>query len=103
MEKFPKIVLVTASFMYLFVLGHPVFQIKRGNSDNLGKKIFIQSTLVISTSVISNHRLSPRENLVLVLTPKSKIRLQNIVERVEIAPGEQFLPFSTISSIYIYN
>ena len=41
----------------------------------------IQSTLVISTSVISNSRLSRRENLVLVLTQKSKIRLQNIVEK----------------------
>ena len=41
----------------------------------------IQSTLVISTSVISNNRLSRRENLVLVLTQKSKIRLQNIVEK----------------------
>ena len=30
--------------------------------------IVIQSTLVISTSVISNNRLSRRENLVLVLT-----------------------------------
>ena len=39
----------------------------------------LQSTLVISTSVSSNHRLSRRENLVLVLTQKSKIRLQNIV------------------------
>ena len=41
----------------------------------------VQSTLVISTSVISNNRLSRRENLVLVLTQKSKIRLQNIVEQ----------------------
>ena len=41
----------------------------------------IQSTLVISTMVISNNRLSRRENLVLVLTQKSKIRLQNIVEK----------------------
>ena len=41
----------------------------------------IQSTLVISTSVISNNPLSGRENLVLVLTQKSKIRLQNIVEK----------------------
>ena len=41
----------------------------------------IQSTLVISTSVISNNRLSRRENLVLALTQKSKIRLQNIVEK----------------------
>ena len=41
----------------------------------------IQSTLVISTSVISNNRLSRRENLVLVLTQKSKIRLQNLEEK----------------------
>ena len=41
----------------------------------------IQSALVISTSVISNNRLSRRENLVLVLTQKSKIGLQNIVEK----------------------
>ena len=41
----------------------------------------IQSTLVISTSVISNNRLSRRENLVRVLSQKSKIRLQNIVEK----------------------
>ena len=33
------------------------------------------------TSVISNNRLSQRENLVLILTQKSKIRLQNIVEK----------------------
>ena len=41
----------------------------------------IQSTLVISTSIISNNRLYRRENLVLVFTQKSKIRLQNIVEK----------------------
>ena len=35
----------------------------------------VQSTLVISTSVISNNRLSRRKNLVLVITQKSKIRL----------------------------
>ena len=35
----------------------------------------IQSTLVISTSVISNNRLSRRKNLVPVITQKSKIRL----------------------------
>ena len=46
-------------------------------SDNM----YVQSTLVISTSVISNNRLSRRENLVLVLTQKSKISLQNIVEK----------------------
>ena len=44
-------------------------------------KLKIQSTLVISTSVISNNRLSRRENLVPVLTQKSNIRLQNVVER----------------------
>ena len=43
------------------------------------KKIHL--TLVISTSIISNNRLSERENLVLVLTQKSKISLQNIVEK----------------------
>ena len=58
-----------------------VFHIRRGNRDNLGIiflsfALNIQSTLVISTSVISNNRLSRRENLVLVLTQKSKIRLQ---------------------------
>ena len=52
------------------------------------------NTVVISTSIISNNRLSRRENLVIVLTQKSKIRLQNMVEA-------QFLPFSTIFSIYI--
>ena len=69
-----------------------------------------QSTLIISTSNISNNRLSGRENLVLVLTQKSKIGLHNIVEKrrtcswgAEIAPGEQFLPISTIFSIYISN
>ena len=41
----------------------------------------LQSTLAISTLVISNNRLSRRENLVRVLTQKSKIRLQNIVEK----------------------
>ena len=58
----------------------PVVQKKK----NFGKSFLenkIQSTLVISTSVISNNRLSRRENLVLVLTQKSKIRLQNIVEK----------------------
>ena len=63
----------------------------------------IQSTLIISTSVISNNRLSRRENLVLVLTQKSKIRLQNIVEKRRNCSQEQFLPLSTIFSIYITN
>ena len=34
----------------------------------------VLSTIVISTSVISNNPLSLRENLVLVLTQKSKLR-----------------------------
>ena len=34
----------------------------------------LQSTLIISTSVISNNRLSRRENLILVLTQKANIR-----------------------------
>ena len=38
-------------------------------------RFHIQSTLVISTSVISNNRLSRRKNLVLVITQKSKSRL----------------------------
>ena len=63
----------------------------------------IQSTLVISTSIISNNRLSRRENLVLVLTQKSKSGYKILWKRGEIAPGEQFLPFSTIFSIYISN
>ena len=42
---------------------------------------YVQSTLVISTSIISNNRLSRREYLILFLTQKSKIRLQNIVEK----------------------
>ena len=37
--------------------------------------LYIQSTLVISTSVISNNRLSRRKNPILVITQKSKIRL----------------------------
>ena len=44
-------------------------------------QVILQSTLVISTSVISNNRLSGRETLVRVLTQKSKIRLQNIIEK----------------------
>ena len=68
----------------------------------LSKEIHVPSTLVISTSIISNNSLSRRENMVLVLTQKSKIRLQNIVEKGEIAPREQFLPFSTIFSVYMY-
>ena len=55
----------------------------------------VQSTLVISTSVISNNRLSRRENLVPVLTQKSKIRLQNIVKKKKekLLLGSNFSPF----------
>ena len=41
----------------------------------------IQSTLVISNSLISNNRLSRSENLVPVLTQRSTNRQQNIVEK----------------------
>ena len=58
-------------------------------------KKYLQSTLVISNSLISNNRLSRRENLVPVLTRRSTNRQQNIVEK------EQFLLFSTIFSIYL--
>ena len=62
-----------------------------------------QSTLVISTSVISNHRLSRRENLVLVLTPKSKIRLQNIVEKSRNCSWGAISPLSyNIFNIYLW-
>ena len=45
------------------------------------KLLHVQSFLVISVLIISNDNLSRRENLVLVLTQKSKIRLQIIVEK----------------------
>ena len=59
----------------------------------------VQSTLVISTSLISNNRLSRSENLVPVLTLKSNNRYQNIVEKRR--NKEKFLLFSTIFSIYL--
>ena len=43
--------------------------------------LYIQSTLFISTSLISNNHLSRSENLVPVLTWKSNNRYQNIVEK----------------------
>ena len=65
------------------------------------KQLYIQSTLVISTSVMSNNRLSRRENLILV---KHRILISgNKIYRIrEVAAQEQFLPFSTKFSIYIY-
>ena len=43
--------------------------------------IYLQSNLVISNSLISNHRLSRSENLVPVLTQRATKRQQNIVEK----------------------
>ena len=43
--------------------------------------MFVQSTPVISTSLISNNRLIPSANLVPVLIWKSNNRWQNIVEK----------------------
>ena len=60
----------------------------------------IQSTLVISTSLISNNRLYRSENLVPVWTWKSNFRGNKILwKRREIAPKGHFLLFSTIFSI----
>ena len=59
--------------------------------------IHIQSTLVISTSVISKRKSDPC--LTSVLTSGNKI----LWVRGEIAPQEQFLPFTTIFSTHIYN
>ena len=58
----------------------------------------MQSTLVISISIISNNHLSRSENLVPVLTQRSTNRQQNIVEKRR--NGEIALLFSTIFSIY---
>ena len=43
--------------------------------------LYLQSTLVISNSLISNNRLSRSENLVPVITQRSTNRQQNIVEK----------------------
>ena len=43
--------------------------------------LLLQSTLVISNSLISNNRLSRSENLVPVLTQRATKRQQNIVEK----------------------
>ena len=63
----------------------------------------IQSTLVTSTSVISNNRLSRRKNLVLVITQKSKIRLSNIVEKRRNCSWGAISPlFHNIFNIHFY-
>ena len=67
------------------------------HEEKLAEGMNIQSTLVISNSLISNNCLSRSENLVPVLTQKSTDRQQNIVEKRR----EQFLFFSTIFSIYL--
>ena len=72
---------------HLYLLVKINWYVSMGNNSiifgghQLSKEIHVQSTLVISTSIISNNSLSRRENMVLVLTQKSKIRLQNIVEK----------------------
>ena len=62
---------------------------------------YIQSTLVISSSVISNNRLSRRKNLVRLSVKKSGNKILWL--REEIAPKDQFLLISTIFSVYIVN
>ena len=65
--------------------------------------VFIQSTLVISTSVISNNRLSRRKNLVLDITQKSKIRLYSIVEMRRNCSWGAISPlFHNIFNIHFY-
>ena len=54
---------------------------------------YIQPTLVISTSIISNNRLSRRENLVLVLTQKSNISKKIVWIRGEILLRSNISPF----------
>ena len=63
----------------------------------------IQSTIVISTSVISNNRWPWRKNLVLVITQKSKIRLWKIVEKRRKCSWGAISPlFHTIFNLYFY-
>ena len=59
-----------------------------------------QSTLVISTSLISNKRLYRREILVPVFHGNLRTGNKILWKRGEIAPKEQFLLFSTL--LYIY-
>ena len=61
----------------------------------------IQSTLVISNSLISNNRLSRSENLVPVETQWATRRQQNIVEKRRNCSLGAKLLFSTIFSIYL--
>ena len=61
-----------------------------------------QSTLVISTSLISNNRLSRSESPVLFKHENLITDNKILWKRGEIAPEEQLLLFSTIFSIYLY-
>ena len=86
----------------LVVLQYPMLHIEIQGNQSIGlREEDLYSTLVISTSVISNNCLSRRENLVLVLTQKSKIRLQNIVEKKRNCSWGAISPlFHNIFSIY---
>ena len=59
-----------------FVMTSPIMGSKHANT-------IMQSTLVISASLISNNRLFRSENLVPLLTWKSNDRIQNIAEKEE--------------------
>ena len=63
----------------------------------------VQSTLVISKSIISNNRLYQREIWPLFKHRNLTSGYKILWIRGEIAPQEQFLPFPTIVSIYISN
>ena len=63
--KFPRLCITLYIKNIYEILSDPVV-------DELKRLNIIQSTLVISTSVISNNWLSRRENLVLVLTQKNQ-------------------------------
>ena len=67
--------------------------------DDASEKIEIQPTFVISTSAMSNSRLSRGENLVRALTWKSYNEKKILWIRGEIAHNEQFLSFSKIFSV----
>ena len=62
----------------------------------------IQSTLVISTSLISKYRFSRSENLVPVLTWKSNNRYQNIMEKRRNSSLFHRSNFSSFPQYFIY-
>ena len=63
-------------------------------------QVYIQSTLVISTSLISNNRLSRSENQALFKHENIITGNKILWKRGEIAPKVQFLLFFTIFLIY---